>query len=32
MFVKKLFDPLRDKDIIDIKELERIYDQKNKPG
>jgi len=32
MFVKKLIDPLRDKDIIDIKELERIYDQKNKPG
>ena len=27
---KKLIIPLRDKDLIDIKELEKIYEQKNK--
>lgn len=32
IFVKKHIEPLRDKDIIDIKELERIYDNKNKSG
>ncbi|HMR38949.1 MAG TPA: hypothetical protein PKA90_00825 [Ignavibacteria bacterium] len=32
LFVKKLIDPARDKDLMDIKELEKIYEQKNKPG
>lgn len=32
LFVKKLINPLRDKDILDIKELEKIYEQKNKSG
>ncbi|MEO8211418.1 MAG: nucleotidyl transferase AbiEii/AbiGii toxin family protein [bacterium] len=32
LFVKKLISPLRDKDILDIKELEKIYEQKNKSG
>ncbi|MEO8666815.1 MAG: hypothetical protein ABI462_15090 [Ignavibacteria bacterium] len=31
LLVKKLIDPLRDKDIIDIKELEKIKEQKDKP-
>lgn len=29
--VKKLIDPVRDKDLIDIKELKKINEQKNKP-
>lgn len=32
LFVKKLIAEARDKDIIDITELERIYEQKNKSG
>jgi predicted nucleotidyltransferase len=32
LFVKKLIEPLRDKDIIDLKELERIKTEKNKSG
>jgi predicted nucleotidyltransferase len=30
--VKKLVHPMREKDLLDIKELEKIYDEKNKPG
>ena len=32
LFVKRLIDPIRDKDLTDIKELEKIYEQKNKSG
>lgn len=32
IYVKKHIEPLRDKDITDIKELEIIYEQKNKSG
>ena len=32
LFAKKLIEPLRDKDIIDLKELERIKTEKNKSG
>ena len=32
IFVKKHIEPMRDKDISDIKELELIYEQKNKSG
>ena len=32
IFVKKHIEPMRDKDLTDIKELEIIYEQKNKSG
>lgn len=32
IFVKKHIEPIRDKDLTDIKELEIIYEQKNKSG
>jgi len=30
LFVKRMIDPARDKDLTDIKELEKIYGEKNK--
>ena len=30
LFVKRMIDPTRDKDLTDIKELEKIYGEKNK--
>ena len=31
LYVKRMIDPARDKDLTDIKELEKIYGEKNKP-